>query len=199
MNNRRKQMADVKEILEGGSGEDSWYDPKQDFSGPMPEGEYKAHVKSLSIKRNIVVKSKFLSDIYEVIFTVADENKDMEYHNDNGEVISGSTFVGRDFRSKGYFRFKKPSKRDYPKLSENMGSNRAYMELVNSFGLNMEEVDGKFYLPELDESDIVGTPVIAKVYHETWTDADGEERVTPKAAMLFAWEGGKKQVEELPF
>ena len=58
-------MADVGTILNSG-GQDSWYDPAQDYSGPMPEGEYKAHVKSLSVKRNIVVKSKFLSDIYEI-------------------------------------------------------------------------------------------------------------------------------------
>ena len=192
-------MADVGTILESKSSEDSWYDPKQDFSGPMPEGDYKAHVKSLSIKRNVVVKGKFLSDIYEVIFTVADENKDMEYQNDKGESLNGATFVGRDFRSKGFFRFKKPNKSKYPNLSENMGSNRSYMELVNSFGLNMEEVDGKFYLPELDASDIEGLPVIAKLYHDTWTDGDGEERITPRASMIFTWEEGEKKEEELPF
>ena len=47
-------------------------------------------------RRNVVVKGKFLSDIYEVTFTVADENSGMEYQNDKGESISGSTFVGRD-------------------------------------------------------------------------------------------------------
>ena len=191
-------MADVGTILNSG-GQDSWYDPAQDYSGPMPEGEYKAHVKSLSVKRNIVVKSKFLSDIYEITFTVADENKDMEYQNDKGESVSGSTFVGRDFRSKGFFRFKKPRKSEYPNLSENMGSNRSYMELVNSFGLNMEESDGKFYLPELDESDIEGLPVVARVYHDTWIDGEGRERITPKASMVFTWEGGDKKEEDLPF
>ena len=191
-------MADVGTILNSG-GQDSWYDPAQDYSGPMPEGEYKAHVKSLSVKRNIVVKSKFLSDIYEITFTVADENKDMEYQNDKGESVSGSTFVGRDFRSKGFFRFKKPRKSEYPNLSENMGSNRSYMELVNSFGLNMDESDGKFYLPELDESDIEGLPVVARIYHDTWTDSEGEERITPKASMVFTWEDGDKKEEELPF
>ena len=96
-------MADVGAILESKESQDSWYDPRQDFSGPMPEGEYKAHVKSLNIKRNVVVKRKFLSDIYEVIFTVADENSDMEYQDDKGETLNGATFVGRDFRSKGFF------------------------------------------------------------------------------------------------
>jgi hypothetical protein len=123
----------------------------------------------------------------------------MEYQNDKGESISGSAFVGRDFRSKGFFRFKKPNKSEYPNLSENMGSNRSYMELVNSFGLSMEEVDGKFYLPELDSSDIEGLPVIAKLYHDTWTDGDGEERITPRASMIFDWEDGEKKEEELPF
>ena len=192
-------MADVGAILESKNSQDSWYDPKQDFSGPMPEGEYKAHVKSLNIKRNVVVKGKFLSDIYEVIFTVADENSDMEYQDDKGEALNGATFVGRDFRSKGFFRFKKPSKTEYPNLSENMGSNRSYMELVNSFGLSMEEVDGKFYLPELDSSDIEGLPVIAKLYHDTWVNSDGEEKITPKASAIFSWEEGERKEEDLPF
>ena len=80
-----------------------------------------------------------------------------------------------------------------------MGSNRSYMELVNSFGLNLEESDGKFYLPELDESDIEGLPVVARIYHDTWTDSEGEERITPKASMVFTWEGGDKKEEDLPF
>tara|TARA_R110000787_G_scaffold246295_1_gene352046 strand:+ start:6910 stop:7509 length:600 start_codon:yes stop_codon:yes gene_type:complete len=199
MKNRRKKMADIESILESKKSQDSWYDPKQDFSGPMPEGEYKAHVKSLNIKRNKIVKGKFLSDIYEVAFTVADENKDMEYQNDKGEPLSGETFVGRDIHSKGFFRFKKPSKSEYPNLSENMGSNRSYMEFVTSFGLTMEEVDGKFYLPELDLSDIEGLPVIAKLYHDAWTDNDGKERITPRVSQVFNWQDGDKKEEELPF
>ena len=188
-------MADASSVL---NSKDSWYDPTQDFSGPMPEGDYKVHVKSLNVKRNIVVKSKFLSDIYEVVFTVAEENSTMEYQSEKGEPISGSTFVGRDIKSKGFFRFKKPNKSEYPNLSENMGSNRSYMELVNSFNLDLEENDGKFFLPELDISDIEGLPVIIKVYHETWLDSEGEERATPKASMGFAWEDGSKKEEELP-
>ena len=192
-------MADVETILDSSKSQDSWYDPKKDFSGTMPEGEYKAHVKSLNIKRNVEVKKKFLSDIYEVVFTVAEENSDMEYQDDKGNTVSGSAFVGRDFRSKGFFRFKKPNKKQYPHLGENMGSNRSYMELVNSFGLSMEEVDGKFFLPELDASDIEGMPVIAKVFHQAWTTDSGEVKVSAKASMIFEWEDGDKKEEELPF
>ncbi len=188
-------MADVSAVLDS---KDSWYDPAKDFSGPMPEGDYKAHVKNLNIKRNVVVKGKFLSDIYELVFEVANENADMEYDGEDG-TVSGAAFVGRDIKSKGFFRFKKPSKSEYPNLSENMGSNRAYMELVNSFNLDLEEKDGKFFLPELDISDIEGLPVIIKVYHETWLDSEGEERSTPKASMVFSWEEGSKKEEELPF
>ena len=192
-------MADVGTILDSAKSQDSWYDPRQDFSGIMPEGEYKAHVKSLNIKRNVKVKNKFLSDIYEVVFTVAEENVDMEYLDDKGNDVTGAAFVGRDFRSKGVFRFKKPNKKEYPNLSENMGSNRSYMELINSFGLTMEEVDGKFFLPELDSSDIEGLPVVAKVYHEKWTTRDGEDKTTAKASMIFSWEDGDKKEDELPF
>ena len=134
-----------------------------------------------------------------MVFTVAEENVDMEYLDDKGNDVTGAAFVGRDFRSKGFFRFKKPNKKEHPNLSENMGSNRSYMELINSFGLTMEEVDGKFFLPELDSSDIEGLPVVAKVYHEKWNTSDGEEKTTAKASMIFSWEDGVKKEDELPF
>ena len=86
-------MADVGTILDSAKSQDSWYDPRQDFSGIMPEGEYKAHVKSLNIKRNVKVKNKFLSDIYEVVFTVAEENVDMEYLDDKGNDVTGAAFI----------------------------------------------------------------------------------------------------------
>ena len=54
-------MADVGTILDSSKSQDSWYDPRQDFSGLMPEGEYKAHVKSLNIKRNVKVKGQNLN------------------------------------------------------------------------------------------------------------------------------------------
>jgi len=193
-------MADVGTILDSTDSKDSWYDPKQDFSGPMPEGDYKAHVKSLGIKRNVVVKGKFLSDIYEVTFTVADENSEMEYQNDKGESISGATFVGRDFRSKGFFRFKKPDPSTYPNLEENSGSNKSYKELVESFSVSLEEdSEGRFFLPSVDESDIAGMPVLIDVYHSKWVDNEGNERTTPRAGAIYTWDGQKKKEEDLPF
>ena len=69
-------MADVETILDSSKSQDSWYDPKQDFSGIMPEGEYKAHVKSLNIRRNVEIKNKFLSDIYEVFRLLSQTNPD---------------------------------------------------------------------------------------------------------------------------
>lgn len=192
-------MTDVIDILDDTKSTDAWYDPKKDFQGLMPEGDYKAHVSSLSVKKNIVVKGKHLSDIYTVSFTIAEDNSDAEFETENGDKVSGSAFVGREVYSKGFFRFKKPNKAQYPQLSESMGSNKSYMELIDSLGVTVEESEGRYYLPELDESDVMGKPSIVRVFHDGWTDREGNERTSAKVSMLFEWADGKEKEEDLPF
>ena len=45
----------------------------------------------------------------------------------------------------------------------------------------------------------MGMPVIIEVKHESWTDREGEPRVTPKAFSIFTWEDGVRKEEEVPF
>ena len=68
---------------------ESFYDPSQDENKfvVIPEGEYEAHVKGLELKENIVVRQKFLCDIFSPIFKIA----------------SGD-FKGKTVKSKGFFR-----------------------------------------------------------------------------------------------
>ena len=52
-------MSSISSILDDTTGGDSYYDPSLDQGGVMlPEGEYYAHVTDVSIKENVVVKSK---------------------------------------------------------------------------------------------------------------------------------------------
>ena len=127
-------MSDVATILDSDSPSDAWYDPSADFSGVMPVGAYKAYAKDLVVKENLVVRSKYLADVYEVKFEVAEENAENVYDVD-GKEVSGKSFVGKEIRSKGFFRFKSPDKSIYPNLEENSGSNISYMELIESFGV----------------------------------------------------------------
>ena len=167
---------------------ESFYDPSQDENKfvIIPEGQYEAHVKSLELKENVVVKKKFLSDIFIPMFKIA----------------SGD-YKGKTVKSKGFFRFKSPDKEKYPDLSDNSGSNKGYMNLIESLGVNAEskEIDGKtmYKLPFIKSYDIEGNPAIIKVAHDKWTNSEGEEVTTPKVINVFKWENGKEDTSDLPF
>jgi len=191
-------MSDVTSVLNDVNGTDAWYDPEQDFSGLVPPGDYKAHVTGLSVVRNKEIRGKFLADIYNLSYTLAKENGDATFTTEEGDKVSGKAFVGRVLYGKGAFRFKKPNKAQYPHLSESMGSNKGYMELVNSLGVPVQENEGKFFLPELDESDVEGLPVIVRVFHDTWMQGS-EEKVSAKVSSVFEWADGSKKEPDLPF
>ena len=167
---------------------ESFYDPSQDENKfvVIPEGQYEAHVKGLELKENIVVREKFLCDIFSPIFKIA----------------SGD-FKGKTVKSKGFFRFKSPDKEKYPDLSDNSGSNKGYMTFIEVLGVKAEskEVDGKtiYKLPFVKSYDIEGSPCIIKVEHDKWNNSDGEEVVMPKAMSVFKWKDGKSDTSDLPF
>lgn len=193
-------MSNVDTILDKSTSE-AYYDPSMDFSGLMPVGMYRAYATDLTIKENIVIKNKYISDIYEVKFEIAPENGENTYE-DNGNEISGKTFVGKEVRSKGFFRFKKPDPSNslHDGLEMNTASNKSYMELLNSFSIETEEdEEGRYFLPHINESDVSGKAVILEIVHEHWTSREGDAMVTPKAKAIFVWEGQAPKKEELPF
>ena len=166
------------------------YDPSLDENKfvVVPEGDYEAHAHSLELKENVTVRGKFLSDIFVPVFKIA-----------SGE------FKNRKVKSKGFFRFKNPDKEKFPNLSDNSGSNKGYMSLEQSLGVetSSEEKDGKtiFKLPFLEQSHIEGKPVIIRIEHDSWTNNNGEDVITPKATSVYKWESGKAVVDDsnLPF
>ena len=167
---------------------ESFYDPSEDEIKYVivPEGDYEAHVTGLEIKENVIVKKKFISDIFSPVFKIA----------------SGD-FKGKTIKSKGFFRFKSPNKETHPDLSDNRGSNKGYKTLIEVLGINAEskEIDGKtvFKLPLIKSYDIEGKPAIIKIAHDKWTNSEGEPVVFPKAVNLFKWEGGEESTSDLPF
>ena len=191
-------MSDIDSVLNGVEEGDAFYDPSQDFDGVLPAGEYLAHVKEMQIKDDVVVKGKFLADIYEPTFVVAKENKSQKYDID-GDSVSGKAFVGRTIPHKGIFRFKRPDPAKYPQLSDSQGSNKKYMEFADSLGVKIEEVDGRFKLPTLDEDYVRGEPARVKVVHDKWLGRDGDEMVSPKVVDVFKWSKGKKVYDDIPF
>lgn len=194
-------MPNIDDILDATTTEtgNAYYDPSLDFDGIIPVGDYYAHVTGLEIKKDIVIRNKFLADIYVPVFKLAKENSDKSFGS-NGEMIPGKAFVGKELKGKGFFRFKNPDRVKYPKLSDSQGSNKRYMEFVGSLGIKTsDDGSGRFKLPEISEDDIYGKPVIAKIIHDKWTTDDGEERSTAKVLSLFDWSDGKREMIDVPF
>ena len=192
-------MADINEILNSTESSGAYYDPSQDLDGIVPIGDYYAHICGLDVRKDVIVRGKFLADIYVPSFKVAKENATNDYGT-NGEDVSGKAFVGREIKAKGFFRFKNPDKAKYPQLSDSQGSNKRYMEFVESAGVKVaEDKDGKYRLPEIREDDIYGKPVIAKVIHDKWLNDDGEEKASPKVLSVFNWAEGKREMIDVPF
>lgn len=186
----------VDNVLGDMMGGESYYDPTEDKpSVIIPEGDFYAHSKDYTVKEDVVIRGKYLADIYNIKFKLAEENSDKEF----GEH-SGNIFVGKELRSKGFFRFKNPTENN---LEPNSGGNRQFKELCESLGIKPEEkeVDGKtlYTLPVLTPSNVEGMPTIVKVKHETWTNRDGEEVTSPKVVSVFSWNNGKIDLSDVPF
>ena len=186
-------MSDVNDVLNDIDNNVAYYNPSEDTSGKkyatIEEGTYEAVVSKLVVKKDIVVRNQYLSDIFEAIYKL-DDNRYPD-------------LKSRDVKSKGYFRFKTPDEKKYPKLEDNQGNNKGYMIFAEACGFEMTKDDsGRYLLPIVMESDIAGNPVTIKVVHDKWTDQSGEERITPVAINVFK---SKRVIEkpltedELPF
>ena len=186
----------ISDILSDSVGGESFYDPTEDKPNVItPEGEYFAHVNDVQVKEDVVVRGKYLAAIYNIIFRLSPDNSTKEF---NG--IGGNAFVGKEIRSKGYFRFKTP---DSKNLEPNAGGNGGYKAMIEALGLKIEEkeIDGKtmYSLPSINPTEVEGMPAIIKVAHETWKNRDGEDMTSPKAVAVFRWADGKRDESDLPF
>jgi hypothetical protein len=183
-------MSDIGQMIDNLDENQAYYDPNSDTTGEkktvIPAGTYEANVSRLSIKRDIIVKNKYLSDIFEAHYTLNDKLY--------------PELKGREVKSKGYFRFKLPNKEKYPKLEDNQGNNKGYMIFSEACGFKMEKDEqGRYSLPMLTEGDISGNSVNIKVVHDKWTDSSGEERITPLAINVFKANKVNLKEEDLPF
>lgn len=185
-------MSNVSEMLSDIDSNVAYYNPTEDTTGnkyePIPEGTYEANVNKLSIKKDIVIKNSYISDIFEATYLIDDDNH--------------PTLKNREIKSKGYFRFKAPDKKTHPNLDDNQGNNKGYMIFAEACGFDMKkDGNGKYLLPYLMESDISGNPVTLKVVHDKWTGSDGDERTTPLAVNVFKSKDRVKDLtsKDLPF
>jgi hypothetical protein len=185
----------------------NYYDASEKRSNkPVPTGWFASHISKMTVKRDVVIKNKWMANIYNFYIEISDEAKHREYdiEQEDGtvQVGSGSEFVGRTVRSNGIFNF--IAKGDYP---VNSGGNDKYLEFCEVIGVecpDMElEVNGEKrtvkVLPEIDESDVLGKAV--NVFIDTgkpYTNNDGIE-VTPRIVRTFSeWANGETKDIEAP-
>jgi hypothetical protein len=189
---------------------DAKYDPTQSNFTPIVAGFYPAHVSGYSTRE---VKTKVGDAIViNLTYTIAEEagaKEQLMYQMDGYEHVLDSKgnkkvvkdedgkskfvkcthIVGKKFRDNGTFVFTG---------EEGVGRNGRYYALLNNFGVNLKaDSDGNFPLSLLEESDVVGKPILAKLDSETY-EKDGEERTAWKVSNVQPWSDGQQlSVEEL--
>ena len=195
---------------------DATYDPTKNTFTPIESGFYPAHVVSFGT-REVATKvgdAIVINMTYEIAEEAGEltqlvyEMDGFEYKLDNnGDKIivknskggSQSTkckhLVGKKFRDNGVFVFTG---------NESSGRNRRYYDLLSSLGIKLKsDKDGNFPLSLLEESDVIGKPVLAKLASEQY-EKDGEKRTAWKVFTVMEWAEGqtlsKDEIEDdLPF
>ena len=195
---------------------DATYDPTKNPFTPIEPGFYPAHVTGFGTRE---VKTKVGDAIVvNMTYEVAEEAGklvqilyEMEGYNykldDNGDrvvVLNGDGkskttqckhLVGKKFRDNGTFVFTG---------SESSGRNRIYFYLLSTLGVDLkEDSNGEFPLSLLEEEDVIGVPVLAKLGSEEY-EKDGEKRTAWKVFNVQQWNDGqrlsKEEIEDdLPF
>ena len=191
---------------------DAIYNPTEQWK-PIEEGEYPAHITSLSTREvntkagpSIVVNMEYKQELYEMEgydYVLNDGNKVHIRDKDGMYPVYGdcSHLKDKKFRDNGFFVF----------LDSSSGSkNSRYFDLLENLGIELatDKVDGKEVkkLVLIEEDDVLGLPVQVKIKRETYVTSatkhlppsEQEKRSAFKVSTIKTWEGGKKvQVEEL--
>ena len=182
---------------------------------PIVEGEYHGHItETRTITREFTKEGRPMkARIFNFKVTVAQENSNNTYTVKRGAdttTVTGEHYVGKTFMADGVFRFLEPTTDD--KFESNAEGNRRYLMFCQSIGMEIpiEErtINGKKVtvqlLPDVKETDLNGTPVVAVVGRgQDWTDDEGKTRPSYKVKFTKRWDDGKRlastTTNDLPF
>jgi len=186
----------------------TYYDPSEteEFI-VLPKGTYKARISNFEFKKTWSNKDNQTADIYEASYKLDESISSEMLKDDKGNEYPGSKFISREVKSKGFFLWKAPSK-DETFVSNPAGNKRISIflaaanyplnekEIENSAGVKVNVVE----IPEvIDESKIIGQPVIIEVTHEEYN-----EKVYAKEMKVMSWEDApaakvEEDEDDLPF
>ena len=169
------------------------YNENTDGFVPSPEGLYPCHVVAVDSREYNGNK------VFNFQFKVADEVEKltlpklvsdgngwyMVHHDEKGDIVtqSGKAFSGRKFFSKGVWFTPDPVK-------EERWKNRTYKEFCENLGVIFRTEGDDILLDEVEESDVVGKPCLAKVVMNEYQNRDGETKRTMQVGSVTPWKDG---------
>jgi|TARA_R100000458_G_C8156771_1_gene162437 hypothetical protein len=192
------------------------YDPTKNPFTPIEAGFYPAHVVGFGTREvktkvgdAIVVNMTYeiaeeAGELVQILYEMDGFNYKLD---NNGEKVALTDkdgkkqttkckhLVGKKFRDNGTFVFTG---------DESSGRNRRYFDLLSTLGVDLnEDSNGNFPLSLLEEDDVIGVPVLARLGSEEY-EKDGEKRTAWKVFNVEQWNDGqrisKEEIEDdLPF
>ena len=190
-------------------------DTERDEYIPKVAGDYHGHITDArTLVREFKKDGRVLkARIFNFKVHVAPENTQNTYtiHTDgNTRTVTGEHYVDWDVVADGVFRFLEPTGDD--KHESNAEGNKRYMRFCQSLGLEIPTEDRTIngstvkvqLLPEIKETDLNGTPVIAVVGRgQDWVNDTGETRPSWRVKFTKLWAEGKRlaatTTNDLPF
>ena len=190
-------------------------DAEHDEYVPKVAGDYLGHITEA---RTLVREFKkdgrsFKARIFNFKVHVAAENAHQTYttHIDGTtKEITGEHFVDWSVVADGVFRFLEPTNGD--NHESNAEGNKRYLKFCQSLGMEIPTEDRTIngstvrvqILPDIKETDLNGTPVVAVVGRgQDWVNDTGETRPSWRVKFTKLWESGKKlaatTTNDLPF
>jgi hypothetical protein len=187
-------MATVNDVIKSDTGSIQFYNPSESGRKKLiPKQVYFAYIKEVSIKE-VNVRKRYKAKVFNLTLELANANKNLTFHDDNGNPVNGEVFAGREVRTTGVFLFLNPGETD--EWEANNGANDKYLGFCEKVGVECPEVEVELdgvkakvkQFPVLEASDLIGKPIRAYIVEEQWTDKEGKSRTSVKAISFDVWD-----------
>ena len=175
-----------------------YYDPSQNKNVNLVAKQlYPSHITECKIAE-VSVRKKYKAKVFNFYVEIADAVKELTFTTDKGNQVKGG----------GVFFFLNPS--DGDDFEANPGGNDKYLHFCESIGIECPEVEVEIdgekrmvkTLPELQESDIIGKPMMSYIDVAPWKDKDGNQKFSMNVKNFDKWTDGETrdlEMEDLPF
>jgi len=179
---------------------------------PKVAGDYLGHITDArTVTREFDNKGRtFKARIFNFKVHVAPENVHNTYALTDGREVTGEHYVDWTVVADGVFRFLEPTGDD--KFESNTEGNKRYLRFCQSIGIEIPTEERTIgdktvkvqVLPDIKETDLNGTPLVAAVGRgQDWVNDKGETVPSWRVKYTKRWEDGKRlastTTNDLPF